>query len=53
MKKLGLKIILLTFAFSFLFGQLGYGGSVKLALTTFGIGSGIFLIFFDNVKLDD
>lgn len=53
MKKLGIKIILLTIAFSILLGQLGYGGSIKLALTTFGIGSGIFLIFFDNVKFDD
>ena len=47
-RKLGIKILLISILGAILLGQLHIGGNLIMALTVFGIGSGVVLIFLGD-----
>lgn len=53
LRKLGIKVLLISILGSVLLGQLNLEGNVITALTVFGIGSGIVLIFLGDFSKFD
>ena len=49
-RKLGIKILLISILGAVLLGQLHIKGNLVIALTVFGIGSGLVLIFLGDLS---
>lgn len=51
LKKTGFKIFIFTILILVLLNKLGIGGYIRLAAGSFGIGTGLLLIFFGGLIL--